>query len=346
MFACMDSHQLGYTQELEKYRIRHGYEEFDVGRVILEHKERYIVLNKKGEFDPEILGLLRYNAENRSDFPAVGDWVVFQEFNEEQAIIHAIRPRKNRLERKSVGSESDRQLIATNIDRAFIVIAAYRDFNINRIQRYLAIALESKIEAVVVLNKIDLITPEECKVLLQEIQDRIPDIPVVMASCENESGLEEIKRLLKPGRTYCLLGSSGVGKSTLLNMLLGEEFMSTSSIGQASARGKYTTTHRELILLKNGAMIIDNPGMREVGMVSASTGIQEVFDALSNLALHCKYGDCHHIAEDGCALLEALKKERLPKQIMIIIYNCRKSNNTFSLPNWSARKNGNHLAST
>lgn len=309
----MDSYHLGYTEEMEAYRVENGYAEFNVGRVILEHKERYIVLNNKGEYDAEILGQLRFNAEKRSDFPAVGDWVVFQEFNEGQAIIHAILPRINCLERKSVGSESDRQLIATNIDTAFIMVAADRDFSVNRIQRYLAIVLESKIEATVVLNKIDLIKPEECKKLLQEIQNRIPEIPVVTASCENESGIEEVQKFLKPSRTYCLLGSSGVGKSSLLNKLSGEDFMSTAVISEASVRGKHTTTHRELILLKNGAMIIDNPGMREVGMASTSTGIQVAFDMISDLALNCKYRDCQHVSEDGCAVIEALENGEIAK---------------------------------
>jgi ribosome biogenesis GTPase len=197
-------------------------------------------------------------------------------------------------------------LIATNIDTAFIVVAADRDFSVNRIQRYLAIVLESKIEPIVVLNKIDLVKPEECQELLQEIQGRIPDVPIVLASCENASGLEEIHKLLKPGKTYCLLGSSGVGKSSLLNKLSGEETMSTASISETSDRGKHTTTHRELILLSNGAMIIDNPGMREVGMTTTSSGIQEVFDEISDLAQNCKYGDCQHISEAGCAVLEAL----------------------------------------
>ena len=312
-FALMDFFQFGYTEKMEAYRLENGYTEFDVGRVILEHKERYIVLNSKGEYDAEILGQIRFNAEKRSDFPAVGDWVVFQEFNEGQAIIHAILPRINCLERKSVGTESDRQLIATNIDTAFIVVAVDRDFSVNRIQRYLAIVLDSKIEAIVVLNKIDLIKPEECKELLQEIQGRIPGIPVVLASCENESGIEELKKHLEPSRTYCLLGSSGVGKSSLLNKLSGEDFMSTASISEASVRGKHTTTHRELILLNNGAMVIDNPGMREVGMASTSSGIQEAFDIISNLALNCKYSDCQHISEDDCAVIEALQNGEIAK---------------------------------
>ncbi len=312
-FAFMDSKYLGYTEEMETYRAENGYEEFDVGRVILEHKERYIVLNERGEYDAEILGQMRFKAEKRSDFPAVGDWVVFQEFNEDQAIIHTILPRINSLERKSVGSESDRQLIATNIDTAFIVVAADRDFSVNRIQRYLAIILESKIEAIIVLNKIDLIEPDECKELLQEIRGRIPDVPVVLASCEDESGIEELKNCLESNRTYCLLGSSGVGKSSLLNKLSGEDFMPTASISEASVRGKHTTTHRELILLSSGAMIIDNPGMREVGMASTSSGIHEVFDVISDLVLNCKYSDCQHINEDGCKVLEAVESGEITK---------------------------------
>ena len=309
----MHNHHLGYTEEMERYRLENGYKELDVGRVILEHKERYIVLSHEQEYEAEILGQLRFNAEKRSDFPAVGDWVVFQEFNDGQAIIHAILPRINGLERKSARSEGDRQLIATNIDTAFIMVAADRDFSINRIQRYLTIVFESKIEAIVVLNKIDLIEPKECAILLQDIQGRIPDIPFITTSCEHESGIEAVQRLLEPSKTYCMLGSSGVGKSSLLNKLSGVDSMSTASISSTSERGKHTTTHRELILLHNGAMVIDNPGMREVGIPSMSTGIQEVFDRISELALNCKYGDCQHISEDGCAVIAALEEGEIAK---------------------------------
>jgi ribosome biogenesis GTPase len=297
----------GYTEEMEMHRIAKGYGDFLVGRVTLEHKERYILRNQDGEYDSEILGQMRYRAEKRSDFPAVGDWVVFQEFNEGQGIIHDILPRFNRLERKAVGREADRQLIATNIDTAFIMVATDRDFSVNRIQRYLAIVLESKIEAVIVVNKMDLIDPEDRDELLQTITDRIPNVPVVLASCENVSGIAAINEFLQPNKTYCLLGSSGVGKSTLLNTLSGERTMSTASISETTDRGKHTTTHRELIVLENGAMIIDNPGMREVGMVSAASGIEETFDLIAELALNCKFSDCQHMNEDGCAVLEALE---------------------------------------
>jgi len=303
----MGTFNLGYTKEMETYRIENGYDEFRVGRVVLEHKERYILKNKEGEYDAEILGQMRYKAESRSDFPAVGDWVVFQEFNEEQAIIYAILPRVNILERKAVGKEGDRQLIAANIDTAFIVVAVDRDFSVNRIQRYLAIVLESNIEAVIVLNKIDLIGNEKRDEILSMINSRIPNIPIIMSSCENDSGLASLSEYLKPNQTYCLLGSSGVGKSTLLNKLSGKNLMTTAGISETIVRGKHTTSHRELILLSNGAMIIDNPGMREVGMVSVASGIEETFDSIVEIASECKFSDCKHSNESGCAVLKAMK---------------------------------------
>lgn len=307
----MERFNLGYTEEMEAYRLNNGYNDFRVGRIILEHKERYVVLDENGEYDAEILGQLRFNAEKRRDFPAIGDWVVFQEFNKNQAIIHSILPRTNLLERKSVSSESSTQLIATNIDTAFIVVATDRDFSINRIQRYLALVLASQIEPIIVLNKIDLISEEESKLLVQEIQNRIPEVRILMASCKNNTGLQELHSMLEPNKTYCLLGSSGVGKSTLINQLLEENLIPTASISEATVRGRHTTTHRELILLKNGAMIIDNPGMREVGMTSTSAGIEETFDYIIELASNCQYSDCKHSLESGCEVLKALKNGNL-----------------------------------
>jgi ribosome biogenesis GTPase len=298
---------MGYTKEMEAYRIQNGYGKFEVGRVVLEHKERYILRNSDGEYDAEILGQMRFKAEKRADFPAVGDWVVFQAFNEGQGIIHAILPRINALERKAVGRDGDRQLIATNIDTAFIVVAADRDCSVNRIQRYLTLVLESNIRAIIVVNKIDLIKPEKHNTLRHEFEERISNVQVILASCEDGSGMEELNNAIEPKKTYCMLGSSGVGKSTLLNKLSGEHSMATSNISEATERGKHTTTHRELIILDNGAMIIDNPGMREVGMVSASSGIEATFDVIAELAFSCKFSDCKHTNEDGCAVLEALE---------------------------------------
>lgn len=303
----MDTFNLGYSEEMETCRITNGYGEFRVGRVVLEHKERYILKNTEGEYDAEILGQMRYRAESRADFPAVGDWVVFQEFNKGQAIIYDILPRLNAIERKAVGKEGDRQLIAANIDTALIVVAVDRDFSVNRIQRYLAIVFESNIEAVIVLNKVDLIGNERRDEILSSIKNRIPNIPIIASSCESDLGLESLFEYLKPNQTYCLLGSSGVGKSTLLNKLSGKMLMTTASISETSARGKHTTSHRELILLSNGAMIIDNPGMREVGMVSVASGIEETFDSIVEIASECKFSDCKHSNESGCAVLKALR---------------------------------------
>ncbi|UKN01099.1 ribosome small subunit-dependent GTPase A [Paracrocinitomix mangrovi] len=307
----MNTFNLGYTEEMEKYRIENGYEDFRVGRVILEHKERYILKNKEGEYDAEILGQMRYKAESRSDFPAVGDWVVFQEFNEGQAIIYDILPRLNTLERKAVGKEGDRQLIAANIDTAFIIVAVDRDFSINRIQRYLTIVLESRIEAVIVLNKIDLIESEKRDELKSMINNRIPNIPIIITSCESDLGLASLLAFLKPNQTYCLLGSSGVGKSTLLNKLSGKKLMETAAISETIVRGKHTTSHRELVVLENGSMIIDNPGMREVGMVSVSSGIEETFDNIVEIASACKFSDCKHLNESGCAVIKALENREI-----------------------------------
>ncbi len=303
-----------YTEEMESYLLPDEYEGFKVGRVTLEHKERYVLRNPDGEYDAEILGQMRYKAESRNDFPAVGDWVIFQEFDKGKGIIHKILPRKNSLERKAVGKEGERQLIATNIDTAFIVVAVDRDFSVNRIQRYLTIVLDAKIEPVIVLSKVDLIDKERLDELTAQIRARIPRVEINLASCENDTGLDAFRSLLKPNHTYCLLGSSGVGKSTLINKLSGEDRMTTSSISESSVRGKHTTSHRELIVLENGAMIIDNPGMREVGIVVNDSGIEEVFDSITRIAAGCKFSDCKHLNETGCAVLAALKNDEISQE--------------------------------
>lgn len=281
---------------------------FQLGRVIAEHKERYLVATSNGEVDAEITGNMRFSANGREDFPAVGDWVALLPYGDDFAIINEILPRYSTIKRKAIGTKGDVQIIGANIDYALIMQSANRDFNLNRLERYLTICYSSKVSPVIVLTKTDLITKDELLLLSNQIKERIENVAFVAVSNETGDGYDELKPLLKTGYTYCLLGSSGVGKSTLLNNLLGKEMMKTESISVHSDRGKHVSTHRELTLLESGAILIDNPGMREVGMADSSAGLETTYDKISIFAQNCRFHDCSHTNESGCAVIEAVDK--------------------------------------
>jgi len=297
---------LGYNDKLEKYRTEQNLDSFEVGRVIAEHKERYMVKTPVQEFDAELLGNLRFTANSRDDFPAVGDWVAFSEYDEGKALIHAIYPRTSVIGRKATGRSGQTQIIATNIDYGLIVQAVDRDFNINRLERYLTICNSSGVEPVIVLSKVDLISEVELKSLVDQIAQRISDVPIITVSKES-IGYDKLETILEAGSTYCLLGSSGVGKSTLLNSLSGRQVMNTGEISSSVNKGRHITSHRELFVLDSGGILIDNPGMREVGIADTAAGLEMTFDSIMELAQECRYTDCTHMHEQGCAVQEALE---------------------------------------
>ena len=198
---------LGYNQELEAFQQEQNLNAFDIGRVISEHKERYIVNTGSDEFDAELIGNLRFTAEDRHDFPAVGDWVAISPYDEDKALIHAIYPRKSIIERQAVGKHGQKQIIATNIDFGLIVQAVNRDFSINRLERYLTICNASKVEPIIILSKIDLVDDEVLKTMVENIQDRVKAIPTIALSSQTHVGYDQLGKLIKPGHTFCLLGS-------------------------------------------------------------------------------------------------------------------------------------------
>jgi len=304
----MTLEDLGYNIDLENYRNDQNLDSFEVGRVISEHKERYVVKNTENEYDAELIGNLRFSADKRSDFPAVGDWVAISEYDEGKVLIHSVFPRNTVIERQTVGKQGEKQIIATNIDFAFIVQAVGRDFNINRIERYLTICNTSNVKPIIILNKIDLINDIELKKLILEVQERIKQVPIIAISNETKKGIERLKEWILKGKTYCLLGSSGVGKSTLLNNLSGRQLMKTSAISLSTNKGRHVTSHREIIVLENGGILIDNPGMREVGTADSTSGLEKTFKTIVELAKSCKFKDCTHTTEINCAVIEAVSK--------------------------------------
>ena len=309
----MKLEDLGYTTGQETFRRENNLSNLDIGRVTAEHKERYIVRTDKGEFEAEITGNLRFTANSREDFPAVGDWVALSVYESDFAIIHHILPRFSVIKRQAAGRTGEVQLIAANIDFAFIILAVDRDFNINRLERYLTICHASKVSPVIVLSKTDLIPPQQVSELVEKIKARIEKVPVLAISNETQAGYEALRETIKKGKTYCLLGSSGVGKSTLINHLSGKNVMETGSISTHTSKGKHITSHRELVVLENGGILVDNPGMREVGIGDASVGLEATFATITELSLHCRYSDCTHTHESGCSVVEALEKGELDR---------------------------------
>ncbi len=303
----------GYNPYFENYRKEHNLTSLGVGRVISEHKERYSVKSENNEFEAEVIGNLRFSVKDRSGFPAVGDWVAISEYDENKALIHAIFPRKTILERQAVGKFGEKQIIATNIDYAFIVQAVDRDFNINRIERYLTICYASGVKPIILLNKIDLISDSQLKGFLDTIKDRIKQVSLVAISNETHVGYDKLHKHIVKGYTYCLLGSSGVGKSTLINNISGKSSMKTDTISQSTNKGKHVTSHRELIILESGGILIDNPGMREVGITDASNGLRTTFEIIVKLSQNCRFKNCTHIHESGCAIMIAVEKGEIDK---------------------------------
>lgn len=280
---------------------------YEIARVTAVNKDSCLIRNKDRDVFAEVSGKLMFSADSPLDYPTVGDWVYAQFFdNGSFAVIHEVIKRKSLLKRKTSGKKIEFQLIAANIDTAFIIQSFGYDYNIRRLERYLVMINESDIKPVVLLSKSDLATDQEIESTISDICKLMPDIQIVAFSSKNNLEIDKIEELLVPEKTFCLLGSSGVGKTTLLNSLINEELFDTREVRRKDGKGKHTTTRRQLIILKNGAMVIDTPGMRELGNFATSTGITDTFSEISELAGQCLYKNCSHTKEKGCAILAAI----------------------------------------
>jgi ribosome biogenesis GTPase len=246
----------------------------------------------------------------RSDLPAVGDWVATRVWPEEgKATIHAVLPRKSVFSRKVAHSRTEQQVVAANVDTVFLVSGLDRDFNVRRIERYLTLAWESGATPVIVLNKTDLCS--DVAHFVADVESVAVGVPIHPVSAKENQGLDSLRRYLAPGETVALLGSSGVGKSTLLNTLLGTERQRTAPVRERDQRGRHATAHRELVFLPGGGMLIDNPGMRELQMWTDDEALAETFDDITLLAARCRFRDCRHDSEPGCAVREAIENGTL-----------------------------------
>jgi len=274
-------------------------------RVAREYGQSYLVLCEHGELSAQVSGKLRHSALERSDLPAVGDWVAIQpRLDEGKATIHAVLPRKSSFSRKVAGAITEEQIVAANVDTVFLVSGLDSDFNVRRIERYLTLAWDCGAVPVIVLNKADLCAEVEAHVA--EVESIAFGVPVYPISAKEKRGLTVLHQYLKLGETVALLGSSGVGKSTLINSLLGVEHRRVGSVREFDGKGRHVTTHRELVLLPEGGMLIDNPGMRELQMWGSDEGLAETFDDIGDLAAGCRFSDCRHDSEPGCAIRAAL----------------------------------------
>jgi ribosome biogenesis GTPase len=287
-------------------------ESFNIARVIAVHKDSYILNNGENDVFAELIGKMLFSAASPIDFPAIGDWVLATFYDKGTfSIIHDVLPRKSLLKRKTPGKRIDFQLIAANIDVAFIVQSLDTNFNLRRLERYLVMVKDSNIEPIILLSKSDLLSPKEIENRVKEIHKIMPILHVQPFSNKNESGLKNVKDLLAPRKTYCLLGSSGVGKTTLLNNLIGDAIFKTKTVRKKDSHGRHATTYRQLIKLECEAMLIDTPGMRELGNFSVETGIDETFTEIVELSEQCQFNDCSHINEKGCAVLKAVENGQI-----------------------------------
>ena len=306
---------LGFDRHFQDQAQGHGNPALKPARVSGVDRDRFTVMNGSSELAAELTGKLRFTAETSMDIPCVGDWVLVEYHNDETlAIIHELLARKTSLRRKTPGKDVSFQLIAANIDVACVVQSCEFDFNIRRLERYLVAARDGKIEPVIVLAKTDLVSPGALQEMIAQVRTSGIAEAVQALSNTTGQGLEEFRASLKRGKTYCLLGSSGVGKTTLLNRLLGREEFETAAVREKDGRGRHTTARRQLNLLASGAMLIDTPGMRELGLLGAESGIEESFGEIAQLSQNCRFNDCTHTQELGCAVLAALESGDLSQE--------------------------------
>jgi ribosome biogenesis GTPase len=309
----MNIYDLGFTADLAAYLEENHLSDLSVGRVTQEHRERYVVTDGDKEYEAEITGNLRFTASSRADFPAVGDWITMTVYDSDQAIIHKILPRKSVLERQAVGKPGEVQIISANIDAAFIVQAISHNFSINRLERYLTICYSAGIEPVLVISKIDLSGENEVQDVINRLEKRERTIKCIPLSNMTLQGVDQVLDFIQKGRTYCVIGSSGAGKSTLINNLLKKNILKTGQISLSTNKGRHVTDHRELFVLENGGIVIDTPGMREVGIADSASGLEITFDAIVSLARKCRFKDCTHTNEVGCSVIAAVNTGEIDK---------------------------------
>jgi ribosome biogenesis GTPase len=300
----VDLTALGWKPHLEEAFAPFAAQGLRAARVSLEHTHIYRVLSADGESLARVAGRLRHRAASRTDYPAVGDWVAVEpDAHGGDARIHAVLPRTSRFSRRAAGDVTEEQIVAANIDTVFLVTGLDGNFNPRRIERYLLVAWESGASPVIVLNKADLIDDPEVRA--EEVRAIAQGVPVYAVSCEVPGSVEVLREYLGYGQTGALLGSSGVGKSTIVNRLIGHELLATRDVRDWDSRGRHTSTARQLVLLAGTGILIDTPGMRELQLWETGEGLAGTFGDIDQLAEGCRFRDCRHRSEPGCAVVAA-----------------------------------------
>ena len=301
----MDLTSVGWSEFFETNFESYEGQDYAAGRVALEHKNVYRVYTQEGEVLAELSGKLRYEGVNRSDLPAVGDWVVIRPRPEGgRVMIHAVLPRRTSFARKTAGSRTEEQIVGANVDTVFLVTSLNQDFSLRRIERYLVIAWESGARPIIILSKSDLCN--RVMDALDELRSVARGVPIHAISVVTGDGMQDIAPYFQRGQTVALLGSSGVGKSSLINYLAGADLLKVQTVREHDDRGRHTTTHRELVLLPARGLVLDTPGMRELQLWEGDESLQLVFDDIEALAERCFFSDCRHEDEPRCIVREAL----------------------------------------
>ena len=301
---------LGYYSDLNRYLKSQEKTKSIIGRVIKQGRQHYTVKTNIGNYNSKVSGKLRYEANQQSDYPVVGDWVLVSNNENNNLIIQEILPRKNSVSRTAINRFGKKQTIAANVDFSFVIQDLANDFNLNRLDRLIAICFSSNVKPLIIFTKIDLVKHENIDQNINKALKRFNNIPIILISNKTLIGLDNVIKNIQYSKTYCLIGASGAGKSSLINHLVGRKVMVTKKL-KINNKGQHTTSHRELFIINNSGILIDTPGMRELGVTDSNQTLESTFKKIFELSKSCKFSNCSHVSEPKCAVIDALDRDEI-----------------------------------